>query len=303
MRIGRREIELSHADKLFFPADARFRQDGLTKGDLIRYYARIANTMLPFLRDRLVVMHRFPDGLAGEGFYHKEKPDYFPDWVDGETVRNQGGTDTTYVICQEPAALVYLANQACVTLHLWLSRRDALDRPDRLIFDLDPPGEDFGAVKRLALEMRALLGDLGLAAFAMTTGSRGLHVVVPLDRSQGFDGVRDFARQVARVIVSRHPDEVTIEARKAKRGQRIFVDVMRNAFGQTAVAPYSVRAKRGAPIATPVAWDEVKRSRLGPQSYTIGNIFRRLGRKPDVWAGMMDRAQSLGEARRSLGAL
>lgn len=297
MHPGARDVHLTHTDKIFFP------DDGLTKGDLIRYYARIADRMLPFLRDRLVVMHRFPDGLAGEGFYHKERPDYFPDWIEGETVRNQDGTDTTYVICQEPAALVYLANQACITLHLWLSRRDALDRPDRLIFDLDPPGDDFGAVKRLALEMRALLADLGLVSFAMTTGSRGLHVVVPLDRGQGFDEVRGFARQVAGVLVARHSDEVTIEARKAKRGSRILVDVMRNSFAQTGVAPYSVRARRGAPIATPVGWDEVRRSSLGPQSTHMGNIFRRLGRKQDVWAGMTEQAQSLAEAQRRLAEL
>jgi bifunctional non-homologous end joining protein LigD len=270
------EIEVSRVGKLFFP------DDGITKGDVVDYYARIAETALPHMRDRALSMHRFPDGIKGEGFFQKDAPEHFPDWIRRAHLRKEGGT-VDYVVADSAATLAYIANQGCITPHLGLSRVDRVDRPDRLILDLDPSDGAFEKVRRAALRLRELLQELDLPAFVQTTGSRGLHVVTPLDRSSDFDAARDFARRLASVLVDRYPNELTVEQRKNKRGSRVFLDYLRNAYGQTSVAPYALRAKPGAPVATPVDWDEVSDKKLGPQSYDLSNIFRRLGAKEDPW--------------------
>jgi bifunctional non-homologous end joining protein LigD len=207
-------------------------------------------------------------------------------------------------VAENEETLVYLADQACITPHTWLSRVDRLDRPDRLVFDLDPSKEDFSAVRAAARRLGDLLEDeLGLARFAMTTGSRGVHVVVPLRRDHDVDEVRRFARDVARVIAERYPDDLTVEARKAKRGDRILVDVARNGWAQTVVAPYAVRPKPRAPVATPLDWSELSDSRLGPQRWNVRNLFRRLDRDGDPWAAIARSARSLGAPRRRLDKL
>lgn len=286
-----RTVEVSSPDKVLFPAD------GITKSDLAGYYARIADTMLPHLEGRPISMHRFPDGIDGEAFFQKDVPDYFPDWIRAERVEKEEGS-LRMAIAEEPATLVYLANQACITPHVWLSRIDRPNRPDRLIFDLDPSGDDFGMVRDAARRLRDLLEETGLAPFVMTTGSRGLHVSVPLDRDADFDRVRGFARRCADLLARRHPKTLTTEHRKANRGRRVYIDTMRNAYAQTAVAPYSVRARPGAPVAAPLDWSEVGKTE--PDGYTIRNLFRRLGRKKDPWAGIDGEARSLGEARERL---
>lgn len=294
--LGNRQIELSHLDKVFFP------DSGLTKGDLVDYYRRIAEVALPHLRDRPLSMHRFPDGITGEGFFQKNLPDYFPDWFDREEMKKEGGT-VTYAIANDAASLVYLANQGCITPHLGLARRDKPDRPDRMIFDLDPSVDDFAKVQEAARLLKGELDELELPTFVQTTGSRGLHVVVPLDRSQAFDPVRDFAHRLVDRLAERHPKLLTVEHRKDKRGDRIFLDYLRNAYGQTAVAPYAVRAKEGAPVATPLRWSEAGAGDLGPRRYTIENIFRRLAQIEDPWADIGRNAVALGKARERLAKL
>jgi bifunctional non-homologous end joining protein LigD len=298
MQIQGHYIQLSHRDKVFFP-DA-----GLTKGDLIDYYATVADTMVPHMKRYPVSMQRFPDGLQGEGFYNKDAPDYFPDWI--KTVRfpeREGGSFHAPVV-DSKAALVYLADQAVLTYHLYLARTDDLERPDKLIFDLDPPHgtEDYHAVRRAALDVRAVLKELDLPSWVQTTGSQGFHVLVPLDRSAGFDAVRRFARDVALVLVRRHQDRYTLEERKNKRGDRIFLDMLRNAYGATSVAPYSVRARPGAPVATPLDWHEVE-SGASPRDWTIENIPSRLGQKQDPWSGLMRHASSVASHRDALDDL
>jgi bifunctional non-homologous end joining protein LigD len=207
------------------------------------------------------------------------------------------------VVAEDGATLVYLANQACVTLHVGLSRIDRIDHPDRMVLDLDPSDDDFAKVRRAAQEARALLEEVGLAPFLQTTGSRGLHVWVPLDRSADFDQIREFAAAVAALLVARRPGELTTAQRKAKRGDRVFVDVARNAYAQTAVAPYSVRARPQAPVATPLDWPELNDRTLGPQRYTIRNIFRRLAHRRDPWAEIDRHARPLHAAHARLEAL
>jgi bifunctional non-homologous end joining protein LigD len=297
-RYGRRSVETSHEDKLYFP-DA-----GITKGDVIDYYDRIAERLLPYLKDRPLVVQRFPDGIEGPGFYQKQASEHFPDWIDTVQVelRSTEGTQDL-VVCGSRAALGYLVNQACLTLHPWLSRRDALDRPDLMVIDLDPPSGDFEVARVTALRVRALLAELGLPSFPKLTGSKGIHVVVPLDRSEGFDAVRAFARSAAEFLAARYPDELTVEQRREERGGRLFLDVGRNAYGQTAVAPWSVRPLPGAPIAAPLFWRDLAHEGLGPQAYTVKNVFRRTARRSDPWAGLRRRGRSLTRARQALERL
>jgi bifunctional non-homologous end joining protein LigD len=255
--------------------------------------------MRPHLTGRPIVMQRFPDGIEGAGFFHKDIPDYFPEWVDRVTLPKKGGS-VTHVVCNHAATLVYLASQACITPHVWLSRADRPRHPDRLIFDLDPPADDFAPVRRAARLVGTLLSDLGLTTYLMTTGSRGVYVVVPLDRRADFDVVRAFARAAAALLVGRHPRELTMEPRVADRGGRLYLDTARNAYAQSAAPPYAVRARPRAPVATPITWRELDRPSLDAQSYRADNLFRRLARIGDPWRDLARRGQSLTRARAAL---
>jgi len=289
-------VKVSKPDKVLFP-DA-----GITKGDLAAYYERVAPQMLRHMKDRPISMQRFPDGIAKHGFFHKDVPDHFPDWIKRVQVPKKNGTVTHALACNADT-LVYLADQACITPHVWLSRADELERPDRMVFDLDPSDGNFADVRRAARSIGELLDGLGLTPFAMTTGSRGVHVWVPLRRQAHFDEVRGFARDVARVMVERYPDRLTLEARKQKRGERILIDIMRNGYAQTVVPPYAARAKPGAPVATPLRWRELSDSSLRPDKFTVRNIGRRLSRVGDPWEEIARHAKSLGPARRRLARL
>ncbi|PKN03191.1 ATP-dependent DNA ligase, partial [Candidatus Dependentiae bacterium HGW-Dependentiae-1] len=228
-----------------------------------------------------------------------------PAWITREPIAKQDGGVVNYVVCNNAATLVYLANQLSLTQHIWLSRIDKLNDPDKLIFDLDPSAKkiDFSLVRTKAKQIKTVLEELGLVPFVMTTGSRGLHVVVPLKRTHDFDTVRAFARDVAEYLVRQDPKNLTIEMRKEKRGTKIFIDYLRNAYGQTGVAPYSVRAKEGAPVATPISWPEIDKSSLRSDCYTIKNIFARLETVGDPWQGMHRSARSLTSAQKKIQIL
>lgn len=293
IEVGDREVAISSPDKVLFPGD------GITKFEMAEYYRKVAEVALRHYRDRALSMHRYPDGIDSDDFFQKNISDYFPDWIDRATLPKKDG-EVTHVVANNAATLVYLANQACITPHLALSRVDRPKNPDRMIFDLDPSDDDFDKVRETARRLREFLEDLKLTAFVQTTGSRGLHVLVPLDREADFDDVRDFSHRVCRTLAERHADLMTVEQRKAKRGNRVFLDDLRNAYGQTSVAPYAVRARPGAPIATPLAWREVGEGALTPRKYRIGNIFRRLGQREDPWADIARHAQGLEAARERL---
>ena len=296
VRAGRRSVEVSNAEKVLYP------DDGITKADLAEYYEHVAARMLPHVRERPIAMERYPDGIDGGRLFQKNVSRHFPDWIARARVRKVGGF-VTHVIVDQPATLVYLANQACITLHTFLSTVDRIRNPDQLIFDLDPPGAEFQLARKVALDLRELLEDeLGLVSFVKTTGGDGLHVVVPLDGKEEFDAVRAFASDVGALMVERDPERVTMEQRKNKRGKRLFLDVMRNAYAQTAVAPYSARARRKATVAMPIDWDAVRDSKLRPDRYTIATVPGRIAKEPDPWASMARKAQGLAEARRRFGA-
>jgi bifunctional non-homologous end joining protein LigD len=293
---GPYRVELTNPDKPYFP------EAGLTKADLVEYYDEVAELMLPGLRDRPLSLQRFPDGLSGPGFYQKRVSPHFPDWLKTVVVASEGEPLRQPVVTNR-ASLVYLAGQGTVTFHPWLSRVDAIEHPDQLILDLDPSDDDFERVRRAAFLLRALLDEIGLASYVRLTGSRGVHIVTPLDRSTPFDEVREFSRDVAVALAARRPGDLTVEIRKAKREGRVFVDWLRNAYAQTAVASYSVRARPLAPVVTPITWAELQDPRIGPRSYDVRNIRQRLERVDDPWRGMWRHARSLARPRERLAAL
>jgi bifunctional non-homologous end joining protein LigD len=292
-----RTVEITHPDKVLFP------DDGITKADLAGYYERVCEWMLPHVRNRPVSMQRFPGGIEQRGFFHKDVPDYFPAWVRRVQVPKSNGTVTHALVC-DPETLVYLANQNTITPHVWLSRADKVWQPDRMVIDLDPPeGSDFNAVRRAARRTGELLTELGFTPFAQVTGSKGIHVWTPLRRRARHDEVRAFAGDIARVLAARHPDELTSEWRKEKRDGRILVDVARNTYAQTAVPPYAVRPRAGAPVATPLDWEELSDSKLRPDRWNVRNVLRRLSAKGDPWADIASYARGISRARRRIESM
>ncbi|WP_435107713.1 non-homologous end-joining DNA ligase [Nocardiopsis synnemataformans] len=285
VRAGRRVVEVRR------PGKPLFGEGGATKEDLARYHARIAPLMLPHLRDRPVALARFPDGIDAQGFFVKHPS--VPDWVG--TVETSGGR---MMLCQDAAALVWCADQAAITVHAWQSRQPNLGLPDRMVIDLDPAGdgpEAFAACRAAARDVREVLDDLGLAAYVMTSGSRGLHVRSPLRPEADDQEVRVLAEAVADRVAARRPDELTTEVRRAARGDRLFVDYLRNGREQLAVAPYSVRARPGAPIAAPLTWEELEKVETA-RDLTIG-----LEREECPFAGMGRHARSPRGALERLG--
>jgi bifunctional non-homologous end joining protein LigD len=290
VRAGRRSVEISSPGKLLLPAA------GVTKLDLARYYAEVAPVMVPLARDRPVTIHSFPKGVEQPGHYIKAAPAHFPDWIERATVPKRGGT-VTHVLANDAAALAYLAGQNCITPHIWLSRVDEVDVPDRVIFDLDPHGDrgGFGDVRAAARELGRLLRDRGLAPYAMVTGSQGLHVTVPIRRQRTFKDVFRWAKSVGEELAATQPDMLTVEFLKEKREGRIYVDVRRNAYAQHAVAPYAVRPRANAPVALPIHWDELDDDGLRPDGWTVKTVPERLASDGDAWRGMARHARNLPE--------
>jgi bifunctional non-homologous end joining protein LigD len=284
-------VPISKPDKVLYP------DDGITKLDVARYYDAVADVMLPHVRGRPVNMERFPDGIGKFSFYEKKVPSHFPEWVSRVEVDTSDGPQRQVMVADR-RSLVYLAQQACLTPHTWLCTQKRLEEPDQLVFDLDPTVPDLAAVRRATRLVGELLDHLGLTSFVKTTGSRGYHVLVPLRPRLSFDDVRAFARAVAERLAEKEPTLLTVEQRKAKRGDRVFVDTFRNGYGQTAVPAYSLRARPGAPVSTPITWDEL--SRVKPAQHTITSVRRRLARRDDPWADVRRHAQGLTKARRKL---
>jgi bifunctional non-homologous end joining protein LigD len=298
MKINGHHIEISNRDKVFFP------EAGITKGNIIDYYAEIADIMVPHLEKYGVTMQRFPDGLKGKGFFNKNTPDYFPGWIKTfKFPKAEGGSFQAPVI-DSKATLVFMADQAVLTPHWFLAPYNSLNHPDKMVYDLDPPQgtEDFDKVRKAARDLHGVLEELEIKSWIQTTGSKGFHVMVALDGSSKFDEVREFARDVALVLVRRGEDTYTLEERKKKRKGRIFLDIMRNSYGATTVAPYSVRARKGATIATPIAWDELNEG-ASPRDWKVENIMKRMAQKNDPWSGMMQHKHKIKSHRDMLDKL
>ncbi|MEU9911142.1 non-homologous end-joining DNA ligase [Streptomyces sp. NPDC051001] len=298
VRAGRRTVEVHRPEKVLFPGDGAGKE--YTKSDLVDYYRAVAPFMLPHLRGRPLMLERLPDGVGGPTFMQKNTPDSYPDWISRVEVAKEGGT-VRHTVCDDTATLVYLADQACLTLHRWLSRVGRVEQPDRMVFDLDPFGDDFAPVHEAAWLLAELLDELKLPSALMTTGSRGLHVVVPVQGHHDFDEVREFAKDVADTLAAAHPEKFTTAARKKDRGERLYLDVQRNGYAQTAVVPFTVRAKRGAPVAMPMSWTQLDDPGLDARRWSIEDAVEQARTNP--WAGVMAKGRALGPARRRLNAL
>ena len=289
LRAGRRRVRITHPDKVLFPAD------GITKLDLAAYYAEVAPAMVPHVRDRPLNLWRWNAGIDRERVVQQEIPRGAPAWVRRVRVaRRGGGGSVCHAVGGEAATLVWLANQNCVTPHAWSSRADRPDRPDRLVFDLDPPTvEAFATVREAALELGELLREHGLVPFAMLTGSKGVHVVAPLRRRAGADEVRAAAGALGEELAARAPATLTTAWRKERREGRVLVDTARNTYAQTVVAPYAVRALQSAPVATPLAWEELEDPAVHPRRWTLRTVRARLDDRGDPWADIARHARAL----------
>jgi bifunctional non-homologous end joining protein LigD len=281
---------ITHPDKVLFP------EDGITKGELAEYYAGVASVMLPHIRSRPVTMERFPAGIGKKGFMQKDVSKGFPEWLKRVEVPKKGGT-VHHPLVTDRRSLQWLANQNCITPHVWTSRAPNLYQPDICVFDLDPSNEDEPQVLRAAaLAVRGLLGELGLPSWVKTSGSKGYHIVVPLDGKAGFGEVSRFADAVARVLVKRDPEHLTLEFSKADRGGRILVDTGRNGYSATYAATYAVRPRSGAPVSAPCTWEELESGSVGPQSFKLRSMASRLEAVGDIWRGIGRRGRSLHPA-------
>jgi len=288
---------ITHAEKLLFPAD------GITKGELADYYAAVANVMLPHLRGRPVTMERFPGGIERKGFIQKDASRLAPPaWVERVEVPKKGGS-SVYALVNDERALLWIANLNTITPHVWVSRVPELDAPDLCVFDLDPSQDDEAALRAATLLVRAVLDELGLPSALKTSGSKGFHIVVPLDGSADYETVWRFSHTVGTLLVKRHSDVFTQEFIKADRAGRILIDTGRNGFGATFAAAYAVRPRPGAPVSMPCRWDEVAAGEVSPRTFTLRNVPQRLAQSGDAWAALHTQPLSLTGAIATLGTL
>jgi len=296
----RTSVRITYPEKVLFP------DDGITKADVCRHYETVAPLMLPHISGRPVTMERFPAGIGKKGFIHKDVTKGFPAWLERVPVERRDEKDpgtVNYALANDARALVWMANQNSITPHVWCSRVPRLERPDVCVFDLDPPGDDAKALRAAALAVRALLDELGLPSFVKTSGSKGFHIVVPLDGEDDFAASWRFAHGGGAVLVKRHPELLTQEFIKTDRAGRIFVDTGRNGAGATFAAVYAVRPKPGAPVSAPCTWQEIERDAVGPRTFTLGTIADRIAAVGDLWSGLENERRSLREPLAALEAM
>jgi bifunctional non-homologous end joining protein LigD len=285
-------VTITHPEKVLFP------DDGITKGELAAYYQMVAPVMLPHICGRPVTLERYHRGIAEPGFFQKNVAKG-PDWLARVEVPKRDGV-VHHPLVSDARSLEWLANQNCITPHVWTSRVPHLERPDLCVFDLDPMQDDQSVLRGTALALRALLLELGLPSWIKTTGSKGFHIVVPLDEEGGFEEVGRFAYAVAQLLVRRDPEHLTQEFAKADRGERIFIDTGRNGYSATFAAPYAVRPKPSAPISAPCTWDEIERGEVGPRTFTLRSMEGRVHAVGDLWAELEEHPCSLLDATQQL---
>ncbi|MFL6228237.1 MAG: non-homologous end-joining DNA ligase [Pyrinomonadaceae bacterium] len=297
-RVGRDVVALTSLDRVYFPAAK------LTKGDLIRYYYEVSKYILPYLKDRPLIMKRYPTGIRGQ-FFHQHDVNEAPRYVRTVPleVEDGGGHRVDYIVGDNLQTLLYMTNLGAIERHPWHSRTRNLDRPDWFIFDLDPgEGVKFTTICEVALTTRRMLDRLGLESYPKTSGSRGIHIYVPVKAAYDYELIADFAARVAALVAGEHPDAATVERSLKKRGKgTIYVDHMQNARGKSVVAPYSVRPREGAPVSAPLTWREVEAKRITPQDFTIENVLARIKSKGDLFGDVLKNKQALGEALKKLG--
>ena len=280
-----------------------FPRDAITKGDLFAYYGAVAPALVPHLRNRPFTMKRYPHGIDGEVFFQKQAPKHLPRWIPTRQFtthpRDGGSRLVDFALVNSTEALLWMVQMHCIDMNAWYSRVDRPDRPDFVLFDLDPPGDDFSASVEVALLIRDGLAELGLEGWPKTSGAGGMHVLVPIARRSGYDETYEFAERLSRRLEERHPGKLTTEWLKEKR-HGVLVDHRQNGWGKTIASAYSVRPKPGAPVSTPLRWAE-----LGPElddrAFTMAAARERLEREGDLFAPVLETRQALGPALRELG--
>ena len=277
-----RTVRLTNLQKVFW------QDEGITKGDLLQYYADVADALLPHLRDRAMVMKRYPNGARGKCFFMKRAPSPRPEWIETCSIEHKSGNVIDFPIVQDLASLLWLVNLGCIDLNQWYARCDDVDRPDYLHFDLDPvPGASFAKVLDAALTVREALESFGMSPLAKTTGSKGVHIYVPIVRGPTQKEVWTFAKSLAQILAERDPKLLTAEYRIAKRPRgRVLVDYNQNAWGRTLASLYSPRPKPRATVSTPVTWDEVERG-VRIEDFTIADVPARVRRLGDLWSPLL----------------
>jgi bifunctional non-homologous end joining protein LigD len=287
---------ITHPEKVLFP------DDGITKGELAAYYETIGPVMLPHIRGRPVTMERYPAGIGQQGFWQKDVARGFPDWLKRVEVPKKKGT-VHHLLVTDTRSLVWMVNQNTITPHVWVSRAPTLYQPDVCLFDLDPSADNVDLLRAAVLGLRDLLSELGLVSWVKTTGSKGFHVVIPLDGKVGMGEVSRFVQAVGTLFVKRDPEHLTQEFSKVDRGARIYVDTGRNGYSATFAAAYAVRAKPGAPVSAPCTWQEIERGEVGPRTFTLRTMPARIAAVGDLWSDMRRRKRSLRGAMEKLKRL
>jgi len=280
------QVVITHPDKVLFP------DDGITKGQLAAYYEAIAPLLVPHVRGRPVTMERYPSGIGKKGFWQKDVTKGFPSWLERVEVPKKDGV-VHHPVITDTRSLMWVTNQNTITQHVWVSRLPELYYPDICVFDLDPSVDDWTSVRAAAIGLRNLLEKLGLPSWVKTSGSKGFHIVVPLDGKTDMGKVARFANDVGTLFTTLAPDALTQEFSKADRRGRIYVDTGRNGYSATFAAPYTVRAKPGAPVSAPCTWEEIERGEVDPGTFTLRNMPERIEAVGDVWADMNRRGRSL----------
>jgi bifunctional non-homologous end joining protein LigD len=298
---ARVDVKLSSADRVLFP------DDGVTKGDLFAYYERIAPVLVPHLRDRPFTMKRFREGLAGPGFFQKQAPKGMPSWIPTRRFtthpREGGAREVDFPLVNSAEALLWMVQMHCIDMNAWYSRVDKPDKPDYVVFDLDPPEEPDGFTQaiRVAHLVRGLLDELELPGYVKTSGADGIHVLAPIERRATFDATYAFAEAASRLLEHRHPGEVTTEWLKKKRSG-VLVDHRQNGWGKTIASVYSVRPKPGAPVSTPLLWEELT-PEVTPQRFTMEAVLERVERLGDLYLDVLEEKRPLGAAAKRLARI
>jgi len=281
-----KDIVITHPEKVLFP------DDGITKGDLAKYYQAIAPVILPHIKGRPVTMERYPAGIGKKGFWQKDVSKGFPEWLERVEVPKKDGVVHHPVITDE-RSLMWVTNQNTITQHVWISRVPDLYYPDICVFDLDPSKDDPPSVRAAAIGVRNLLEELGLPSWIKTTGGKGFHIIVPLDRKSEMSEVARFADMVGKLLVSHAPEHLTQEFNKVDRKGRIYMDTGRNGYSATFAAAYTVRAKPGAPVSAPCTWEEIEKGKVDPDTFTVKNMPARIKKVGDLWAEVLRKGRSL----------
>jgi bifunctional non-homologous end joining protein LigD len=293
------DVKLTSPDRVLYP------EDGVTKGDIFEYYRAVAHAIVPHLRDRPFTMKRYPHGIYGEVFFQKQAPRGLPSWIKTRQFtthpREGGSRQVDFPLLNDEAAVLYMVQMNCVDMNAWYSRVDKPHRPDFVLFDLDPPDDGFGLAIEVAHLIRALLDEVGLPGYVKTSGADGIHVVAPITRRSTFEQTYRFAEQASRLLEERHPGKVTTEWLKKKR-QGVLVDHRQNGWGKTIASVYSVRPKPGAPVSTPLRWEELTAG-VRPRDFTRDVALRRVDEHGDLFAAVLEDSRPLAPAQRALDAL